>query len=355
MDMDRGLTVSQIDADDGVRGDTASIPANGPSPLPMDEVYIAMMTASSLATAGRIGLFEALADGPLDAQTLAGAIGADVEGAARLSDFLVATGHLKRMGDLVANAPHMMRWFTRHADVNYGPGLAWTADAWTIMADLPGAVRRGGPERLLWDRMTEKPELGTNFSRYMNAFADHLAPDLLAIDCLPSRPRRLLDLGGSHGAHSMAFCQRYPDLEAVIVDLESALTQTRVRIDDEGFSNRISVRPGDVRACDWGDGYDIALYLSVAHNMSIEENRKIFRHLAQVMRPGGVLVIHDYPRETTPAIFEAAFRLTLLVETGTRTLSYFEITDMLDEAGFSSYRNIILSPAEKGTLIIARR
>lgn len=111
----------------------------------------------------------------------------------------------------------------------------------------------------------------------------------------------------------------------------------------------------DLRSCDWGEGYDVALYLSVAHNMHGDENRRIFRHLGEVVRPGGILVVHDYPKETTPPLFESAFRLTLLTETGTRTYSYAELTGMLADAGFATEARIVLSPAEKGTLIIARR
>lgn len=225
-----------------------------------------------------------------------------------------------------------------------------------MMDDLSDAVKLGKPKRLLWDRMTEQPELGDRFSRYMRAFAQHLAPDLMRLADLPTRPLRLLDLGGSHGTHSVAFCKRFPDLQAVIVDLEAALTDTGSRIAEAGFADRISVRSGDIRACDWGDeGYDLALYLSVAHNMSVDENRKILRHLARALRRDGVLIIHDYPRDTTPSLFEAAFRLTLLVETGTRTLTRAEFTELLQDAGFASHHLHVLSPAEKGSLIVARR
>lgn len=326
-----------------------------PLSLPMMQAYIPMMTASALATAGRIGLFELLADGPIDLPALALVLGTSQEGLARLTDFLVATGHLHRQGQGIANTPQTTRWFTSRGVVDYGAGLAWTADAWHIMDDLPGAVARGGPERLLWERMEAEPDLGSHFARYMHAFAEHLAPDILAAVDLPRGASRLLDLGGSHGKHTMAFCHAHPELDAVIVDLESAMAKTPAAIEAAGLASRIEMRPGDIRDCDWGEGYDVALYLSVAHNMSIEENRRIFAHLARVLRPGGLLVIHDYPREATPALFETAFRLTLLVETGTRTLSCAEFGAMLADAGFSGYQLITLSPAEKGSLILARR
>jgi SAM-dependent methyltransferase len=321
----------------------------------MMSAYIPMMTAAALATAGRIGLFEALSQAPLSGSGLAGALGMSVDGVGRLTDFLVAAGHLERRAGLIANTAETTRWFTSRGTIDYASGLAWTADAWRIMDDLSGAVARGRPDRLLWDRMSVQPELGARFARYMHAFAEHLSPDILAAANLPQRPCRLLDLGGSHGRHSIAFCRANPELHAVIVDLDSALTDTRALIAAEGLEDRITVRAGDIRNSDWGGDFDAALYLSVAHNMSWAENRRIFGHLGQVIRPGGLLMIHDYPRETTPALFETAFRLTLLVQTGTQTYTCAEFSEFLCDAGFAEHRFETLSPAEKGTLIVALR
>jgi len=320
----------------------------------MVDLYLSMMTASAMTTAGRIGLFEELAKGPMAPPALACGVGATADGAERLADFLVAIGVLERRHGLLSNAAKTTRWFTSRGAVNYGPGLVWTADAWMIMDDLAGAIRRGGPERLLWDRMAARPELGDHFSRYMRAVAEHLSPDLLAATARTVKPPPLLGLGGAPGGPPMAFWWPHHNLHPRLVDLESALTQTAALIDDQGLTDRIAVRPGDLRDGDWGSDYDIVLYLSVAHNMSLDENRQIFRRLAKVMRPGGQLIIHDYPRETTPATFDAAFRLTLLVETGTRTFTLQELKDLLTEAGFLTPLVTTLSPAEKGALIIAR-
>ena len=89
--------------------------------------------------------------------------------------------------------------------------------------------------------------------------------------------------------------------------------------------------------------------------MHAPENARIFAHLHTVMRRGGKLILHDYPAETTPGLFGAAFGLTLLVETGTRIFDYAELSDMLARAGFSAIRKHVLAPAEKGTIIIAER
>ena len=67
-----------------------------------------------------------------------------------------------------------------------------------------------------------------------------------------------------------------------------------------------------------------------------------------------MLVIHDYLATDPLNAFHAAFRLTLLYETGTRTYSEQEYRGWLATAGFSSVERIDLNPLEKGSLLLAR-
>ena len=164
--------------------------------LPMMDAYLSMMRASALIAAERIGVFEALAGGFMEPGELAHLLDVSEIGLGRLADMLVETGYLERRGNSLGNAPATTRWFTSRGEVDFSAGLAWTADAWTIMGELSDAVRRGAPERPLWDKMDANPALGMRFSRYMRAFAQHLTPDLLRLVDVPADAARLLDLGG---------------------------------------------------------------------------------------------------------------------------------------------------------------
>ena len=73
--------------------------------------------------------------------------------------------------------------------------------------------------------------------------------------------------------------------------------------------------------------------------------------------PTGYLYAVDLPAATTSLkldVYDAAFRLTLLVETATRTYSFEEIGGWL-AAGFEPPRRVDLEPHEKGSLIVATR
>jgi SAM-dependent methyltransferase len=324
----------------------------GYADLPMVDVYLPMMKAAAVISAGQLRLFEALADGPLDTARLARAIGASEVGTGRLADFLVAVGYLELTRDGFANAAHTARWFTTKG-FDYTAGLLWTAESWSLMSNLSSAVRRGAPEQTLWESMQERAHWGPIFSNYMQTFARHLGPDLLERVELPSGARRLLDLGGSHGQHSIGFCRKYPALSAVIVDLPSALTHTEEALAEAGMTQRISLRPGDLLEADWGDGYDAVFYLSVAHNQTDANNRRLIAHIGRVLKPGGLLLIHEYLSGEPIDVYDAAFRVTLLVETATRTYSFDEVSGWLSAGGFAAPTRIDLTPREKGSLIVA--
>jgi hypothetical protein len=328
---------------------------SGSAELAMLDVYMPMMKSAAIISAGRLGLFEALAGGPLAIVTLAAKIHASLEGTARLVDFLVSIGYLEERDDCVANSASTQRWFTSAGQVDYTPGVLWTHAAWSMMGNLAEAVKAGMPEKTLWDTMLEQPELGPLFSSYMRAFSHDLGPDLLKHVPIADGHQRLLDLGGSHGLHSIRFCQRYPQLEALIVDLPSALSDTATTIEQEGLAGRIRLSPGNVLEHDWDGRHDVIFYLSVAHNQSAEDNRRVIAQMGEALQPGGLLVIHEYLHDEQPKPFQAAFRLTLLFETGTRTYHYADYADWLAEAGFHAIERIDLDPLEKGSLILARR
>ncbi len=321
----------------------------------MLDIYMPMMKSAAIISAGRLGLFEALADGPLELSHLAEKIHSSPQGTATLADFLVAVGYLEKQGEFFTNAASTQRWFTSVGQVDYTPGLLWTQEAWSMMGTLSDAVRSGAPEQTLWDTMVEKPHLGQLFASYMGAFALDLGPDLLKHVPVASRHLRLLDLGGSHGLHSIRFCQRYSHLSAVIVDLPSALMETGSTIEKLQLSDRIRMSPGNLLDHDWGRGLDLVFYLSVAHNHTAEENRLVIQRIGESLNPGGLLVIHEYLAETQLSQFHAAFRLTLLLETGTQIYRHEDYSNWLTTAGFTSVSRIDLDPREKGSLILARR
>ena len=316
-----------------------------------------MMKTSAIVSASRLGLFEALAGGGLTLSDLAAKLASSEQGVSALADFLTSIGYLEKSANGYCNSPSTQRWLTSAGDINYTTGALWMNEAWSMMSDLPEAVRLGAPQKTLWQKMSDEPRLGPLFSRFMHTFAQDLGPDLLERVPVGQQHQRMLDLGGSHGLHSMRFCRHYPQLKSVIVDLPSALTDTATALQAAGLSDRISLEPGNLLDLTWvkDQHYDLVFYLSVGHNQANEDNERVMAEVYRSLRPGGLLVIHDYLADESLNAWTSAFRLTLLLETGTRTYSHDEYLRWLGRAGFDDVVRMDLNPLEKGSLIIARR
>ena len=321
----------------------------------MMAAYVPMMQSAALVSASKLGLFEALAAGPLSLEALAKRLDCPAQSVQKLADFLGTLDFLEPTADGYANSVMSQRWFTSQGQVDYSPGLNWTHAIWDMMGTLDGAVRRNGPETLLWDSMVEKPELGSAFAAYMRAFALDLGPDLLHHVPVADNHRKLLDLGGSHGLHSLSFCHRYPALSATIVDFPGSLQETGPRIAAENLAERVALIPGNLLHEQWPREQDVVFYLSVAHNQTAADNAAVIKRIRQSLNPGGLLVIHEYLDDHSRSNpFHAAFRLTLLLETGTRIYAFAEYEGWLRDAGFSAVTRIDLDPIEKGSLLLAR-
>ena len=316
-----------------------------------------MMKTSAIVSAARLGLFEALAGGALTTGELAVKLVSSEQGVSALADFLTAIGYLEKSDVGYCNTPSTQRWLTSAGDINYTTGALWMNEAWSMMSDLPEAVRLGAPQQTLWQKMSDQPRLGPLFSRFMHTFAQDLGPDLLARVPVGHHHLRMLDLGGSHGLHSMRFCRQYPRLNSVIVDLPSALTDTATALEAAGLSDRISLQPGNLLDLTWvkEQHYDLVFYLSVGHNQTADDNERVLNEVFRSLRPGGLLVIHDYLADESLNPWTTAFRLTLLLETGTQTYRHEDYLQWLARAGFDDVVRMDLNPLEKGTLLVARR
>ena len=59
------------------------------------------------------------------------------------------------------------------------------------------------------------------------------------------------------------------------------LTDTPATIAQAGMQDRVTLRPGNLLDLDWGEGYDVVLYLSVGHNQTAQDNQGVIQHIAK--------------------------------------------------------------------------
>jgi N,N-dimethyltransferase/O-methyltransferase len=100
---------------------------------------------------------------------------------------------------------------------------------------------------------------------------------------------RLMDLGGGSGVISLAFLQRYPDLTAVVVDLEDVCKAGREIAKQTSLEDRICYHAADFIHQEIPTGFDMILECDVEIY-----SHELFQKLRAALNPKGRLVIVDW-------------------------------------------------------------
>jgi SAM-dependent methyltransferase len=226
---------------------------------------------------------------------------------------------------------------------------------WSSLAD---AVRTGRRPRANTQDETP-PDWIEHFVQGMYTAARPLAPTIAASLDLPvDRDLRLLDVGGCHGAYSMALAERYPRLNAAVYELPRVVPVARRLIAEAGWSDRVSVVEGDFQREGLGLGYDVALVFGVLNGEPAAGRPVLIRKVFDALAPGGLIAIRDTvldPDRAGPP--EAAlFALQMLLATDGGGLDTRADWDRwLAGAGFEPRVEIELPPEVPGALMVARK
>ncbi len=223
----------------------------------------------------------------------------------------------------------------------------------TSYAQLDGIMDTGAPAESTEGGVVEDdPERSRNFmnmlyrrsAQSVEEVASQLKPWLQEGD-------HILDVGGGHGRYGEALRQR---CGATITLFDRSVC---VDIARERFGDSQSYIAGDFLTDSLGGPYDGALLSNIVHGFGLEENRRLFRRLAEVTKPGGLLVLKDmFFGETGAHPEEAAmFGMTMLLFTREgRSYSAQEMTTLAAEEGFEKVA-VLPVPDCHFSLIVARR
>ena len=294
----------------------------------------------------RLGVFEALANGPLTAGALARQVKTDPRGTALLLTALESLGYVRQRDDAYANTAMTAKWMLQRS-ANFGPGFEfWANNLYTLMNNLEDSLRTGQPPLNLYTWIENQPEASRAFQEWMIAIAGFAAEAIvsLAAPSLPAAARRLLDIGGGHAMYAIAFCRHFPNLSATVFDSPQALNTGRASIAAAQLTERITTQAGNFLTDSLGEGYDVALLFNINHGFSDEQNQTLIRQAVQAIKPGGVLIIAEQlaGRAPTPAAnaTNALLGLSYFHLLGGQLCAYEDIHRWLVTAGCPNVRRI---------------
>ncbi len=289
----------------------------------------------------RLNFFETLNAQPLTAAELSEQLQTDPRASQILLDALVSLKYLKQKNGWYSLTAMTRKWLTSEGEVNFSAYFQfWGAMMEHFMPHLAAAVRFGKPPVNVYQWLEDQPEVSRHFQEGMIALTRWVQDAIIKRLDLPPNARRLLDIGGGHALYSIALCQKHPDLSAVILDGEQALTVGREQIEAEGIEDRVTTQVGNFLTDDLSTGYDIVLLFNIIHGFPPEANLELFHKIKTALNPNGQLIILEQLSGVAPfPLMDSVIHIlsmSFFHLLGGQVYTFEDISGWLQEAGFSS-------------------
>jgi DNA-binding transcriptional ArsR family regulator len=304
--------------------------------------------SAAIGALARLGVADALAEGPATSAELAARLGAHQDALTRLLEVTLDIGlftldddgryRLTALGDLLrTDTPGSLR---RYAIVSTEDWrwYAYAHLAHTLQSGESGFVAAHGSG--LWDYLATHPVAAASFEASMARIGAARDQAIIAtVDF--SRFRSLVDVGGGHGGFLRALLVAYPDLRGVLFDLPSVIEGAREEPRQVGLAERCELIAGDFREAvpPGGDAYLLSWIL---HDWDDPAARGILKRCREAMAKGTTLFVVEMivPEEDRPEA-DALRRLVkqadleMLAVVGGRERTASEFQGLLTAAGFA--------------------
>jgi 2-polyprenyl-3-methyl-5-hydroxy-6-metoxy-1,4-benzoquinol methylase len=309
---------------------------------------MAFWPAKVLLSAVELGLFTALAAGPLSGPELRAALQLHPRADPDFFDTLVALRLLDREGDgaeaRYRNTGEAALFLDRDSP-QYVGGILEMANArlYRFWADLTEGLRTGQPQNeikhsgaSMFAALYSVPE---RLEQFMNAMSGISKGNFqaLAEKFDFSRYRTLCDVGGATGQLSMAVARRHPHLRCVSADLPAVVPIAERHIAAAGLANRVTATALDFFAEPLPQADVITMGL-ILHDWNLEKKMHLIRAAHAALPRGGAFIvgetlIDDARRENA---FGLMMSLNMLIEFGDAfDFTGADFARWCREAGFS--------------------
>jgi predicted O-methyltransferase YrrM len=310
-----------------------------------------------LLAANGLGVFAALAGGPLTAETLAARLGVAVRPLALLLRACVGLGLLEAAAGGFRNAPASQLLLVPGTDAYLGDALRYAADMWEPWGRLEDAVTSGRPALAAAEYTGADPARTRNFVYGMHRRALGVGRVLVALVDLAGR-RRLLDVGGGPGTYAALFTAACPGLRATVIDLPEVVALADEILGELGARDRVTTLPGDYRTTPFPGGNDVVLVSGVLHRESEATCRALVARARDALVPGGLLVVSDVFTDAggcTPA-FAALFGVNMMLSAPDGGVhADADVAEWMTGAGFAGVERRAFPPPMPHRVVLGTR
>lgn len=314
-------------------------------PVPLLHAQIMPVISKAVLEAADKGVFDAVADGHQTAEAVAQACGLNVKATRELLGLLTALGYFTYRDEAFTLTRMARKWTLRHEPESvYGMLLFNNRVVWPWLDKLGDYLKTG--EGIHYHDHLDAQQW-KYYQQGMVAASGSEAKEFGRRTPVPKAvkagaPTRMLDIGGSHGQHSVALCKRYAGLSSTIIDLPAAIEQAAPLLARLGMGDRVKHQAGNALTDDFGvSQYDIVLMSSLAHHFTDDQNRAVAKRVARALKPGCIYIVNEFIRPETGAAPELVGSSTDLFYGLTSTAGNYSIAEIQDwqrEAGLRKGR-----------------
>jgi hypothetical protein len=314
--------------------------------------------ARILQVAVRLGVFDAIASGSLDALGIAAALATDPRATTLLLNALAAMGLLDKTADRFSLTPIAANHLVQNSAQYFGGMILFDAGLWNCWGNLAEAMRSGTPVRSpdMYQGDASETEI---FISAMDSLvkargdAEWLAK---AIDW--GDTTEFLDVGSGPATYPIAICKRFAGLNATIFDLPATLRITQRYVRQAGMEHRIRLIAGDYRSDTIPGRYDVILLSNIIHGEGERANELLVRKLVSNLQSGGRFVVKDHILDeslASPPVGAVFSLLMLLTTISGRCYSFNEIRLWMERANLSQVQKLDLPPPFTSSLVVGTK
>jgi SAM-dependent methyltransferase len=307
------------------------------------EQIMGFRATQMIHVAAKLGLADLLAAGPRPVEELAAMAGAEPQALHRLLRALASLGIFAEdpAGDFVLTPQAELlrsdvQGSLRDVALLYGEDWLWQA-----YGNMTHSVRTGAPAftkthgQPFYGYLHAHPRAAARFNAAMTGFSSHETAAILeAYDF--SAVRRVVDIGGGHGALLAALLRAHPQMSGTLFDLPSVLAGAASVLGEMG--ERARTVAGDFFD-EAPTGADLYVMKSVLHNWDDTDAQRILSTCRAAMAPEARLLVIErvVPDGNAPAEAKL-FDINMLVVAGGRERTEPEYRRLFEQAGLALTR-----------------
>jgi hypothetical protein len=319
---------------------------------------VGMFQASALLTAGDVRLFNHLQEKPLTIEELRIRTTCSLHGLQVLLACMINLGYVDQRGSRYSLTASMRRSFPIELFPEMVPFFRAVNEK---LNDATEAVRTDPPGGIMGWNMVSSGKVGRSYQAAMRWLGSSMVKEVVSHTRIAVSPRRMLDVGGSHGLYCVEFCRRYPALKATVLDWAIGLENARLTLAQEkDVAERIDLREGDFEKDDLPKGgYDFIFLGNIIHGLREEGNQRLFDKIAAASSGTATIAILDqYSNVRGSAFVKGIASLigwNLFLFAGGRAYDFQDVTKWLERSGFGSARLTHLKRSPGFSLITAHK